>query len=161
MMVLKQASHSVDDTLASSGLGDAQVREDAEDKRAKANADKKYAAMINLVEEFYNKQIDPALRGDSRLAVTVAQGLQAGELYMPDLDSNKYGKPKNGDDGKRAISRRGGRYAGFEQHDFLDDVRRVREDSRGDDASEVVREIVRRVEAAVLGAVAPALWVQE
>ena len=103
MMVLKQASHSVDDTLASSGLGDAQVREDAEDKRAKANADKKYAAMINLVEEFYNKQIDPALRGDSRLAVTVAQGLQTGELYMPDLDSNKYGKPKNGDDGKRAI----------------------------------------------------------
>jgi hypothetical protein len=30
-------------------------------------------------------------------------------------------------------------------------VRRVREDSRGDDASEVVREVVRRVEA-VLGA---------
>ena len=30
------------------------------------------------------------------------------------------------------VSRRGGRDAGFEQHDFLDDVRRVREDSRGD-----------------------------
>jgi hypothetical protein len=56
------------------------------------------------------------------------------------------------------VSRRGGRRdTGFEQHDFLDDVRRVREDSRGDDASEVVREVVRRVEAAVLGAVAPAL----
>lgn len=104
MMVLKQASHSVDDTLASSGLGDAQVREDAEDKRAKANADKKYAAMISLVEEFYNKQIDPALRGDSRLAVVVSQGLLAGEIYMPDLESSKYGKPKNADDGgKRAI----------------------------------------------------------
>ena len=30
---------------------------------------------------------------------------------------------------------------------MLDDVRRVREDSRGDDASEVVREVVRRVDA--------------
>ena len=104
MMVVKQSSHSVDDTLASSGLGDAQVREDAEDKRAKANADKKYAAMISLVEEFYNKQIDPALRADSRLAVVVSQGLQAGEIFMPNLDSSKYGKPKNADDGsKRAI----------------------------------------------------------
>ena len=104
MIALKQASHSVDDTLASNGLGDAQAREDAEDKRAKANADKKYAAMISLVEGHYNKQIDPALRSDSRLAVIVAQGLQAGEIYMPDLDSSKYGKPKAADDGgKRAI----------------------------------------------------------
>jgi len=30
--------------------------------------------------------------------------------------------------------------AGLEQHDLLYDVRRVREDSRGDDASKVVRE---------------------
>ena len=104
MIALKQSTHSVDDTLASNGLGDAQAREDAEDKRAKANADKKYAAMISLVEGHYNKQIDPALRSDSRLAVIVAQGLQAGEIYMPDLDSSKYGKPKAADDGgKRAI----------------------------------------------------------
>ena len=34
---------------------------------------------------------------------------------------------------------------------------RVREDRRGDDASKVVREVVRRVEAAVPGAVAPTL----
>jgi hypothetical protein len=34
------------------------------------------------------------------------------------------------------VSRGGGRDAGFEQHDLLDDVRCVREDSHGDDASE-------------------------
>ena len=33
--------------------------------------------------------------------------------------------------------------------DLLHDVPRVREDRRGDDASKVVREVVRRVEAAV------------
>ena len=46
---------------------------------------------------------------------------------------------------------------GEEQRDFLDDVRRVREHSRGHDAGEVVGEVVRRVEVAVGGAVAPAL----
>ena len=47
--------------------------------------------------------------------------------------------------------------ASLEQRDLLDDVRRVREHSRGHDAGEVVGEVVRRVEAAVGGAVAPAL----
>ena len=37
----------------------------------------------------------------------------------------------------------------LEQRNLLDDVPRVREDRRGDDASKVVREVVRRVEAAV------------
>ena len=41
--------------------------------------------------------------------------------------------------------------ASLEQRDLLDDVRRVREDSRGNDAGEVVGEVrvVRRVEAQV------------
>ena len=47
--------------------------------------------------------------------------------------------------------------ASLEQRDLLDDVRRVREHSRGHDAGEVVGEVVRRMEAAVGGAVAPAL----
>ena len=47
--------------------------------------------------------------------------------------------------------------AGLEQRDLLHDVRRIRKYGRGDDASKVVREEVRRVEAAVLGAVAPPL----
>ena len=38
--------------------------------------------------------------------------------------------------------------AGLEQRDLLHDVRRIREDGRGDDASKVVREEVCRVEAA-------------
>ena len=49
------------------------------------------------------------------------------------------------------------RGASLEQRDLLDDVRRVREHSRGNDAGEVVGEVVRRMEAAVGGAVAPAL----
>ena len=47
--------------------------------------------------------------------------------------------------------------AGLEQLDLLHDVPRVREDGRGHDVGDVVREVVRRVEAAVLGAVASAL----
>jgi hypothetical protein len=60
----------------------------------------------------------------------------------------------------RVSRRRGPRRAAgasLEQRDLLDDVRRVREHSRGNDAGEVVGEVVRRVEAAVGGAVAPAL----
>ena len=60
----------------------------------------------------------------------------------------------------RVSRRRGPRRAAgasLEQRDLLDDVRRVREHSRGHDAGEVVGEVVRRVEAAVGGAVAPAL----
>ena len=48
--------------------------------------------------------------------------------------------------------------ASLEQRDLLDDVRRVREHSRGHDAGEVVGEVVRRMEAAVGGTVAPALF---
>ena len=48
------------------------------------------------------------------------------------------------------VSRRRGprRAAGasLEQRDLLDDVRRVREHSRGHDAGEVVGEVVRRME---------------
>ncbi len=58
----------------------------------------------------------------------------------------------------RVSRRRGPRRAAgasLEQRDLLDDVRRVREHSRGNDAGEVVGEVVRRVEAAVGGAVAP------
>ena len=60
----------------------------------------------------------------------------------------------------RVSRRRGPRRAAgasLEQRDLLDDVRRVREHSRGNDAGEVVGEVVRRMEAAVGGAVAPAL----
>ena len=60
----------------------------------------------------------------------------------------------------RVSRRRGPRRAAgasLEQRDLLDDVRRVREHSRGHDAGEVVGEVVRRMEAAVGGAVAPAL----
>ena len=60
----------------------------------------------------------------------------------------------------RVSRRRGPRRAAgasLEQRDLLDDVRRVREHSRGNDAGEVVGEVVRRVEAAVGGAVAPEL----
>ena len=60
----------------------------------------------------------------------------------------------------RVSRRRGPRRAAgasLEHRDLLDDVRRVREHSRGNDAGEVVGEVVRRMEAAVGGAVAPAL----
>ena len=58
---------------------------------------------------------------------------------------------------RRRGPRRAAPGASLEQRDLLDDVRRVREHSRGNDAGEVVGEVVRRMEAAVGGAVAPAL----